>query len=127
MKLLILAILSLSTFASLTPKREALYNCVNYDDSKHVEGVTIYKSRFGRSEPFYEVQVHVFKYGVESHYFKKVNKISKYEDRVQEYTTGNFRVKVDRVRRNQDNHFYTFARIPKHNIHSKDWSCKDSK
>lgn len=120
-------LISTSIYAGMTPKREAIYNCVNYDDSKHVEGVTIYKSRFGNADPFYEVQVHVLKYGVESHYFKKVNRITKYNEKIQEYTTGNFRVKIDRVRKDSDNHFYTFARIPKHNIHSKDWSCKDSK
>ena len=125
MKKLIIALLSLSAFAGITPKRKPIYTCVNYDDSKHVEGVTIYQSQHGRGKIFFEVKVDVLRYGVESHFIKKVNLISKYGGKIQEFTTGNFRVKIDRVRRDQDNHFATFARIPEYDVHSRDWSCKD--
>lgn len=121
----ILSLITVSTFASLDPKREPIYKCVHYDESKFVDSLTIYQSRHGRGDIFHEVQVHVVKYGVESSYFKKVNLISKYGGKIQEFTTGNFRVKIDRVRKDADKHFATFARIPKYKIHSRDWSCKD--
>jgi len=125
MKILIVTLLSISAFAGLTPKRKPIYTCVNYDESKHVDGATIYESRLGRNKPFFEVKVHVVKYGVESNFIKKVNLINKYGGKIQEFTTGNFRFKIDRVRKNSDNHFATFVRIPGYDIHSRDWSCKD--
>lgn len=117
--------MSSTTFASLNPDREALYSCVNYNDSEVVEGAVIYRSQFGKAKAFYEIQLNIFIDGLESTYIKKVNLVSKYEGRVQVYTTGGFRIKVDRVRRDANNHFAAFARFPDYDVHSSDWSCKD--
>lgn len=115
---------SVTSFAGLTPKREALYKCVNFDEQSAVDGAFIYSSRFGRNK-FYEIEVHYTEDFKEKTIFKKVNLVSKYEGRIQEYTTGNFRIKIDRVNRDVDNHFKAFARIPDFKVHSKMWSCKD--
>ena len=112
------------TFAGLKPKREALYSCVNYDTSSEVYGAKIYASSFGQRK-FYEIEVLYLDDYKEASLFKKVNLISKYGNRVQSYTTGNYRIKIDRVRADEDGHFWTFARIPDFDVHSQDWSCKD--
>jgi len=115
-----------SSFAGLTPKREALYNCVNYDESSEVYGLTVYESYFRRGKVFHEVEVIVDSAETKNS-FKKVNLINIYEGRIQHFTTGNFRVKIDRVQKNEDGHMKTFARIPQFEIHSKNWSCKDAR
>jgi len=126
LKLIITFLISYASLAGITPNRESLYNCVNYDNSKEVEGATIYKSNYGSSKEFYEIEVKTLKYGRQSSYFKKVNLVSKYDGKIQSYTTGSFRIKIDKVRKGIDGNFWAFARLPKHEIHSMDWSCKGS-
>ncbi|ATH07338.1 hypothetical protein BIY24_05120 [Halobacteriovorax marinus] len=116
----------MSAHAGLTPKRTELYRCVDLADDANVDDAIIYQSKLGSKNVFYEIRVNSLKDGRPVHYYKKVNLISKYQDRVQEFTTGNFRIRVDRVRNATDGNFWAFARIPSHEVHSVNWSCKDA-
>lgn len=120
-----LAALATSAYAGLEPSREAIYTCKHLDHQSQVEGVMIYESRFGQGKIFHEVEVLEDFHGEKSSYFRKVNLISIYDGAIEHFTVGNFRVKIDRVRRDERGHMWAFARIPKHGIHSMDWVCKD--
>ncbi|AYF43994.1 hypothetical protein BALOs_0984 [Halobacteriovorax sp. BALOs_7] len=132
MKSIILSALifvSLNTLAGLTPKRKELYHCVNYDMSSKVTDAIIYESRFGRNTPFHEVEVFVDDLNQNNEYsfIKKVNYIPKYNKKVESFTTGNFRFRLDHVAPGINGNIWTFARVPEHGVHSFDWSCKDIK
>ena len=126
---ILLTILSLitiqTTHAGLTPKRKALYRCVSLNHHSPVDDAFIYLSRFGRKSEFHEIKINSLKDGRVISYYKKVNLLSKYDGKVQIYTTGNFRIRVDKVMPASDGNYSAFARIPTHDIHSKNWSCKD--
>lgn len=111
--------------AGLTPKRKALFRCVSLNDNSPIDDAFIYQSSFGQRSVFYEIQVNSLEDGRVINYYKKVNFISKYNGKVQEFTTGNFRIRVDKVRPSKDGNYWAFARIPSHEVHSTNWSCKD--
>lgn len=117
-------LLSLNTHSQLTPERTQLYHCAPKTPHPFVEGTRVYESSFG-SRSFYEIEVLVLDRGVRSSYFKKVHLNSTYEGRILTFGTGNFRVKIDHVFPTRGK-FKAFARIPRYNIHSQDWSCKKS-
>ncbi|PIK15141.1 hypothetical protein [Halobacteriovorax sp. JY17] len=118
-------LLASSAYAGLTPKRQALYRCVSLDENSGVDDAFIYRSNLGSRNTFHEIKVNSLENGQIKHYYKKVNLLSRYEGRVQEFTTGNFRIRVDKVRSAIDGNFWAFARIPSHEVHSTNWSCKD--
>lgn len=120
-----LLFVSSSAFAGLTPDRETMYSCKYLDDKSQVEGAMIYKSRFGRGEVFYEIEVLTELDGRESSFFKRVNLVSIYDGAIEHFTTGNFRIKIDRVSADENGHMRAFGRIPQYQIHSKNWVCKD--
>ncbi len=123
--LMTFATLGLTASANaLAPQRTALYDCAYMNDDSFVEGLTIYHSVLGRRE-FYEVMVRASVDGDYRETFKTVNLVSTYEGRVQTYGTGNFRVKVNRVFPTEGK-YKAFARIPQYDMHSQDWTCKDS-
>lgn len=130
MKKLLLSVMvltSLNTMAGLKPKRTQLYHCVNYDESSKVIDAIIYESRHGKNRPFYEVEVFVedaFR-NTEFSFFKKVNYRPKYDAKVEAFTTGGFRFRLDHVSKGIDGNIWTFARIPDYDVHSFEWSCKD--
>lgn len=115
----------MNAYAGLTPKRTELYRCVSLESGTGVSDTFIYESKLG-SNLFHEIKVNFIENGREKSYFKKVNLISKYNGKVQEFTTGNFRIRVDKVRLSNDGNIWAFARIPSHDIHSINWSCKES-
>ncbi len=125
--LLTLLTLSLiqSAYAGLKPNRKALYRCVSLNHNSPVDDAFIFESKLGSKNIFHEIKVNTLKDGRIHSYFKKVNLLSKYDGKVQTYTTGNFRIRVDKVMPAKDGNYSAFARIPSHDIHSKNWSCKD--
>ncbi|WP_372651755.1 hypothetical protein [Halobacteriovorax sp.] len=125
----LLAILTISllqpAYAGLKPNRKALYRCVSLNHNSPVDDAYILQSRFGNKRVFHEIKINTLKDGRINSYFKKVNLLSKYDGKVQTYTTGNFRIRIDKVMQASDGNYSAFARIPSHDIHSKNWSCKD--
>ncbi|EQC43792.1 hypothetical protein [Bacteriovorax sp. Seq25_V] len=121
--LLLSTISTLNTYAAPLAKKELLFECPHKKTSSPVDRLFIYKKTLGSKET-YEVEVQAYQNGIDKTYSKKVNLISKYDGRILEFTTGNFRVKIDKVRENEDK-FWAFARIPEYDIHSFDWSCKE--
>lgn len=123
----LLVLMATSSHAKLKPKRTQLYHCVNYDTNSHVTDAIIYESKFGNNHPFYEIEVFVdnLNQDKEFSYIKKVNYLSKYNQKIETFTTGNFRIKLDHVRPGIDGQIWAFARIPEYQVHSFDWSCKD--
>lgn len=119
----LILIWSSSAVAGLTPKREKLFDCAHLKDNSPVERVYIHKSHFGNNDPFYELEIVVHQEGLTSSYFEKVNLIKIYDGKILHFTKGNTRIKIDLVRKKEEKYF-TFARIPKYNIHSFDWVCK---
>ncbi len=114
------------TYAGLNPKRQALYHCVNYDTKSKVTDALIYESKLG-TRVFHEVEVFVedINQAKEYSYFTKVNYRPKYDAKVEAFTTGNFRIRLDHISKGIDGNIWTFARIPEYGVHSFDWSCKD--
>lgn len=121
---LALSIVSLTSFAKITPKRVALFECAHLKEGTPVDRLFIYESTLGR-RTFYEAEVKLLQMGIESSYFTTLNLVSKYNGKILHYTNGNFRVKIDKVQVNEQK-YSAFARIPEYEIHSFDWTCKDA-
>lgn len=103
--------------------RERIFHCMNFGNYERVEELFIVESKLGRNE-FFEVEVPYIFNGEEETFYKKLNLIEKYQGRVLLFTTGNYRVKIDRVF--PDNGKYkSFVRLPNFEVHSLDWYCKD--
>lgn len=120
----LLALVSFGAFAQLTPKREALYQCMYQgSEATEIESVYVLSSRFG-SNHFYELRVDAVVNGEEKITYKKVNLIEKYEGRVATYGTGNTRVRIDHVFP-VEGKFKSFVRVPEYGMHSLEWLCKD--
>jgi hypothetical protein len=113
-----------SAHAQMTPQRKEIYHCAPNQAHPEVEGTRIYQSNFGQNK-FHEIEVLILKDGMRSSYFKKVHLNSTYGGRILTFGTGNFRVRIDHVYPSRGK-FKTFSRIPRYNIHSKQWSCKKS-
>jgi len=108
--------------AGLNPKRTRLFHCRNFGPAELVEELYIVESVLGRNT-FYEVEVPYYQDG-ERVFYRKLNLIEKYNGRVLLFTTGNYRVKIDRVFP-VDMKYKTFVRLPNFDIHSTNWFCKD--
>lgn len=108
----------------LNPKRERLFHCMNFGKIKNVEELYVVKSRLG-SNIFYEVEVPYKTFENQAKtYFKKLILTEKYGGRILTYSTGNTRVKIDRAIP-VEKKYKSFVRLPKFDIHSKEWKCKD--
>lgn len=107
----------------LNPQRERLFHCVNFGEPELAEELFIVESRLGRTT-FFEVEVPYLDGNEEKTFFRKLNLISKYDGRVLLYTTGNYRVKIDRVFPIEKK-YKAFVRLPYFDVHSLDWFCKD--
>lgn len=123
--LLLLIFFVFSNFAQegLNPKRKRLFHCRNFGNPEEVEELFIVESTLGRNQ-YYEVEVPYRILNQEKTFFRKLNFISKYEGRVLLYTTGNYRVKIDRAIP-VEKKYKSFVRLPKFDVHSTDWFCKD--
>ncbi len=123
--LLVLATLSFSSFAQLElgGAREYLFECRNFGPREEVNELFIVESTLGR-RTYYEVEVPYISNGEEKVFSRKLNLISKYDGKVLLFTTGNYRVKVDRAMPDHMR-YKTFVRLPNFDIHSTHWFCKD--
>jgi hypothetical protein len=116
-------LISSNTWALTAPQQEKLYECAHLDERSVVERIFISKISLGRNI-YYETEVKISIRGIESSYFTRVNMLSSYGGRVLHFTNGNHRIKIDKVRV-KEGKYWAFARIPKYDIHSFDWNCKD--
>ncbi len=97
---------------------------MNFGRINQVEELFIVKSKLGRNQ-YYEVEVPYKNFDDEKKtYWKKLNLIETYEGRVLTFTTGNVRVKINRVFP-EEKKYRSFVRLPNFDIHSQDWKCKD--
>ncbi|MFG1501345.1 hypothetical protein ABMA70_14145 [Halobacteriovorax sp. XZX-3] len=126
LKLIFLILISSVTLAKFGSKSQPLYHCVNYDGQSKVTDAMIYESQYGRGPIFHEIEVYVedTNQNKEFSYRKKVNYIPKYDAKVESFTTGSFRIRLDHVVGGIDGNIWAFVRIPEYDIHSFDWSCK---
>lgn len=108
--------------AGLNPKRTRLFHCRNFGAPELVEELYIVESVLGRNT-FYEVEVPYFQ-DEERVFYRSLNLISKYDGRVLLFTTGNYRVRIDRAIP-VELKYKTFVRLPNFDIHSTEWFCKD--
>ena len=121
--LILLCLLSLnSIYAGLNVKRKRIFHCRNFDHITMVEELFILESKLGRNI-FYEVEV-PYNNGQDQVFFRKLNLIKTHGARVLSFTTGNYRVKIDRAMPVKKK-YKTFVRLPKFGIHSTKWFCKD--
>ena len=125
-KLIFLMLISTISLAKFGAKSQPLYHCVNYDESSVVTDAIIHQSQFGRGPLFHEIEVFVedVNQNREFSYRKKVNYIPKYDAKVESFTTGSFRIRLDHVVGGIDGNIWAFVRIPDYGVHSFDWSCK---
>ncbi|MCR9203743.1 MAG: hypothetical protein NXH75_04135 [Halobacteriovoraceae bacterium] len=127
MKLFTLFLTTLFLFpssAGLNAKRERIFHCMDFGRVIHVKELFIVESKKG-SRTYYEVEVpYKTLDGEKKTFFRKLNFISKYEGRVLEFTTGNYRVKIDRAMP-VEKKYKAFVRLPRFDIHSTHWFCKD--
>ncbi len=124
MVMTLILLLSTTSFAGLNPKRERLFHCKNFARVIKIEELFIVESRLG-SNTFYEVEVPYNDIdGKNLTFFRKLNLIKKYEGRILTFTTGNYRVKIDRAFPIEKK-YKSFVRLPKFDIHSTEWFCKD--
>lgn len=114
-----------STYADkgLSPKRTRIFHCRNFGQINEVEQLYIVEAKKG-SNTFYEVEVPYKQLDEKKVFFRKLNLISTYEGRVLTFTTGNYRVKIDRALP-VEKKYKSFVRLPKFDIHSTEWFCKD--
>ena len=119
---ILFCLFSLTISAGLTPKRKRLFHCKNFDQIDMVEELFVLESRYGNNK-FYEVEV-PYNDGKEKTFYRKLNLITKYEGRILTFTTGNYRVKIDRAIP-VEKKYKSFVRLPNFGIHSKKWFCKD--
>lgn len=97
---------------------------MNFGRIINIEELYIVESKLGRNT-FYEVEVPYSDiHRNEQTFYRKLNLISKYEGRVLTFTTGNYRVKIDRAVPIEDK-YKAFVRLPNFDIHSTEWMCKD--
>jgi len=122
MKLIILLNLLIAS-AYAAPNREMLFECLNYDETSPVVGAFIYQKMLGPNK-LYEIEVDMSEDSRQRNFFRRVNLIEIYGGRILHFTTGNFRIKFDRVQVDNQGLFPAFARIPQYGIHSKNWKCK---
>ncbi len=124
LSLLYISILLISSNSqgALQAKKELLFECPHKKANSPVDRLFIYKTTLG-SRVSYEVEVQAYINGHDKSFKKKVNLVSKYDGKIIEFTTGNFRVKIDKVRETEGK-YWAFARVPQYDIHSFDWSCK---
>ena len=124
MKYLSLIILFITTsFSFAAPQRERLFHCLNFGPREHIEELFIVKSSYGQ-KVFYEVEVPFIPNDHDSVFFRRLNLIEKYRGRVLLFTTGNYRVEIDRVFP-QEGKYEAFVRLPRFEVHSRQWMCKD--
>lgn len=115
---------SLFSFNTFGAKRNFLFECAHYKTSSPVDYTRIYEVTKG-AKTTYEVDVHAFDHHGESSFTKRVNLLTKYDGKILEFTTGNFRIKIDYVRTPiSPGTLWAFGRIPEYDIHSFDWTCK---
>lgn len=116
-------ILALPVLTAQGGSREFLFDCAHTNNSSPLERLQIFERTKG-SNKFFEVDSVAYIGGIEKVSTKKVNLISKYDGKILEFTTGNFRVKIDYVRDN-GGYLWAFARVPDYDVHSFDWRCKE--
>lgn len=87
-----------------------------------MEELFIVESQLG-SNTFYEVEV-PYNDGEVKTFFRKLNLIRSHRAKVLTFTTGNYRVKIDRALPFEKK-FKSFVRLPNFDIHSSEWFCKD--
>jgi hypothetical protein len=103
--------------------RKRLFHCRNFGPNEEVEELFIVRVQKG-SRTTYEVEVPYGPLNEKKIFTRSLNLISKYDGRVLLYTTGNYRVKIDRVFP-VEKKYKTFVRLPKFDVHSTQWFCKD--
>lgn len=103
--------------------RKRLFHCRNFGEKEEVEELFIAQITKG-TRTYYEVEVPYRQSNEIKTFTRKLNLIPKYEGRVLLYTTGNYRVKVDKVFP-VEKKYKAFVRLPRFNVHSTEWRCKD--
>lgn len=122
--LLFCTLLTFSLQAEEKAKRERIFHCMDFGRVIHVKELYIVETKKG-SKTYFEVEVPYKGIDqVEKTFYRKLNLISKYEGRVLEFTTGNYRVKIDRALP-MEKKYKAFVRLPRFDIHSTQWFCKD--
>lgn len=107
----------------MTSERNRIFHCMNFAQVAEIEELFIVETTKGRNT-FYEVEVPYVELGQEKTFYRKLNLLRTYGGRVLTYTTGNYRVKIDRAIP-RDGKYKSFVRLPKFDIHSTEWFCKD--
>lgn len=120
--LTILCLLLLSLSSHSRTNRERLFHCRNFGQIVMVEELYIVQTKKG-TRTYYEVEV-PYNDGVDKTFFRRLNLIKTHGARVLSFTTGNYRVKIDRAMP-VEKKYKTFVRLPKFGIHSTEWFCKD--
>lgn len=115
--------LSLITWSTFANYSERIFHCHNFGTNESVDELYIVESKKGRVIS-YEVEVPYQLSGESLKFTKKLNFIPKYEGRVLQFTTGNYRVIIDTVFP-VEKKYKTFVRLPFFDVHSTDWFCKD--
>ncbi len=118
---ILVALISISSAQNL--KRERIFHCLNFGEIELAEELFITETTRG-SRTTFEVEVPYREAGLDKTFFRRLNLISKYDGRVLLFTTGNYRVKIDRVFPEEEK-YKAFVRLPRFDVHSKDWFCKD--
>ena len=105
-------------------KRQRLFECRNFGSRSTVNELYIVEATLGKKTT-YEVEVPYYsQLGEQETYTRKLNLIEKYNGKVLLFTTGNYRVKIDRAIP-VEMKYKTFVRLPYFDIHSTQWFCKD--
>ncbi|EQC49024.1 hypothetical protein M899_0649 [Bacteriovorax sp. BSW11_IV] len=125
-KLIFVSCLLMSYFsnAQMKPKRVALFDCAHMKDGTNVERIIVHQSKLGKRE-FYEAETVLLEYGHYRNEFKKVNKVSKFDERVLEFSNSSLLLKINKVRE-KEGKYWAAARLSNYDIHSVDWTCKDA-
>lgn len=127
MKRLSLFLLILSSYSlaanEISSSRKRLFHCRNFGPELEVEELFISEVTKG-SRTHYEVEVPYNIQQKQKIFTRRLNLISKYDGRVLLFTTGNYRVKVDRALP-VEKKYKSFVRLPRFDVHSTEWFCKD--
>ncbi len=116
-----LLINSMLSFSAV--REEKLFDCAHLDETSVVDRLVVSKFALGRNH-YYELEIKLMIQGIEKRYSKRVNLITKYDERVLHFTNGNHRLKIDRTFP-REGKYSAFGRVPEYDIHSFNWVCKD--
>lgn len=120
---LLITLLALPVIQSQAASRVQLFDCAHTNTSSALERLNIYETTKGRNT-YHEIDIVAYESGVERINTRKVYLQSRYDDKVLEFSTGSFRIRIDRVRPN-GGYLWAFARVPDYGVHSFDWKCKE--